>query len=62
MSLATTAFEAAAHARARILGCVDHPVVVMAHPLASRTQAEVVVIAEQLVAQIVAGLLKKAKE
>jgi hypothetical protein len=58
VSLITTAFEAAARARARILGCERHPQVVMQHPLASKTMPEVAAIAEQLIEQIAKGLVK----
>lgn len=58
MSLITTAFETAAKARARVLGIEGHPTVVMPHPLASRTQAEVAELAEALVHRVAGGLTR----
>ncbi len=53
----TTAFEKAARVRARILGMEALPIVVMQHPLASKTAAEVKAIAEQIVDGIAQGLV-----
>jgi hypothetical protein len=52
----TTAFEKSAHARAHILGMENLPIVVMGHPLASKTAAEVKAIAAQIVGAIAQGL------
>jgi hypothetical protein len=52
----TSAFELAARARARTLAMQDHPIVVMKHPLATRSEAEVRRFAEALVGEIVSGL------
>lgn len=57
MTLITTAFEVAARARAHILGMEEHPIVVMRHPLASKSPAEVTTIAEEIVESIAHGLL-----
>lgn len=56
----TTAFQTAAQMRAKSLGLEGHPLVVMQHPLASRTEAEVTAIAEELVETIARGLTEKA--
>ena len=55
----TTAFVAAAHARARILKCPDLATLVIEHPLASRTADDVRVIAEKGIEQLVGGLVAK---
>ena len=57
----TTAFEVAGRARARVLGMEGHPLVVMPHPLASKTAAEVKAIAETLVERIANGLMKSER-
>ena len=57
MTVITTAFEKAARVRARILGMETLPIVAMQHPLASRTAAEVKVIAERIVEGIAQGLV-----
>ncbi len=51
-------FVTAAQARAKVLGMVDHPVVVVPHPIASRTPAEMRSLAERLVDQIATGLAR----
>ena len=56
MTVITTAFEKAAHARAHILGMEKLPIVSMQHPLASKSAAEVKAIAEQIVGAIAQGL------
>jgi hypothetical protein len=56
----TTAFEVAGRARARILGMEGHPLVVMPHPLASKSEAEVQAIAATIVDAIARGLTKNA--
>ena len=48
----------AAQARAKVLGMVEHPVVIVPHPIASRTPAEMHTLAERLVDQIAAGLAR----
>ena len=57
MTVITTAFEKAARVRAKILGMEALPIVVMQHPLASKTVAEVKVIAERIVEGIAQGLV-----
>jgi len=59
VSVITTAFETAGRARARVLGCERHPQIAMAHPLASRTTAEIAQIADQLVDRIAAALTQE---
>lgn len=54
----TSAFQTAAQLRAKTLGLEGHPLVVMQHPLASRTEAAVKVIAAELVDAIANGLTK----
>jgi len=56
VTVITTAFEKSAHARAHILGMEKIPIVVMGHPLASKSAAEVKAVAEQLIAGIAQGL------
>ena len=55
----TTAFETAAHMRAQTLGLGGHPLVVMPHPLASKTRAEVKVTAEEIVGSIARALMEQ---
>ena len=55
----TTAFETAAQMRAKTLGLEGHPLVVVQHPLASRSAAEVKAMAESLVDAIARGLVKQ---
>lgn len=52
----TTAFETAGRMRAKTLGLEGHPLVVMQHPLASRSEAEVKAIAQNLVEAVARGL------
>lgn len=58
MTLITTAFEKAAQARAAILGMPALPIVVMPHPLASKSAAEAKAIAASLIESIAKGLVK----
>lgn len=57
--MVTEAFETAASMRAGVLGLPEHPTVAVAHPLASRTQAEVHEMAEAAVTRVAAGLARK---
>ena len=59
MTLITTAFEVAGRARARILGIEEHPLVVLEHPLASKTRAQVKEMTSRIVRQIANGLSAK---
>jgi hypothetical protein len=52
----TAAFQTAAQLRAKTLGLEAHPIVVMPHPLASKTEAEVNTIAQELVEPVARGL------
>ena len=45
--------------RAKTLGMPDHPTVVLEHPMASKTEAQVLAMAERFVDQIAAGLVRK---
>ena len=56
----TAAFQNAAALRARTLGLEGHPLVVMPHPLASRSEAEVKTLAETLVESVARGLTRNA--
>jgi hypothetical protein len=55
----TEAFRTAATIRAKTLGMPQHPVVVVEHPMASRTEAEVAEMAERFVDAIVSALVCK---
>jgi phosphopantothenate synthetase len=55
----TEAFRTAATIRAKTLSMPQHPVVVVEHPMASRTEGEVIEMAERFVAAIVSGLVCK---
>ena len=52
----TTAFTRAAALRARALGLPEHPVVVIDHPIASKTGEQIKVQARESVQMIVKGL------
>jgi hypothetical protein len=52
----TEAFNAAAQARARTLGLRGHPVIALAHPLATRPLADLVAETQALFDAIVRGL------
>lgn len=56
----TSAFQTAARLRAKTLGLEGHPLVVMQHPLASRTEVAVKSIAAELVDSVANGLTKAA--
>ena len=56
----TAAFQTAAELRAKTLGLEGHPIVVMPHPLASRTEGEVKTIARDLIAAVAQGLTRAA--
>jgi hypothetical protein len=58
VTVVTEAFETAAAARAGVLGLPDHRAVVVEHPLASRTHAEVEKMAAAAVARVAAGLCR----
>jgi hypothetical protein len=57
VTVLTEAFQAAAKIRARTLGMPDHPTVVLEHPMASKTHAEIQAMAERFVAAIAGGLV-----
>jgi len=57
VTVITQAFTQAAQHRARALGLLEHPVVVIAHPLASKTRAQVQHLAHDSVAEVVRGLV-----
>ena len=56
----TAAFQTAAELRAKTLGLEGHPLVVMPHPLASRTAAEVKTIVETMIDGVARGLTRSA--
>ena len=61
MTVITTAFDRAARVRAQILGMAAMPIVPVAHPLATKTAAEVKATAEAIVASIAQGLTGAAR-
>ena len=56
MTVITTAFTKAAELRAKALGLPEHPVVVIDHPMYSKTSDEIKDQARNSVGQIVQGL------
>ena len=56
MAVITTAFDKAARVRAQILGMAAMSIVPVAHPLATKTAAELKVVAESIVESIAQGL------
>ena len=56
MTVITTAFTKAAELRARALGLPEHPVVVIEHPMASKTGEQIRSQARDSVQMIVDGL------
>ena len=56
VTVVTEAFQAAAEARAAVLGLPEHPRVIIEHPLASRMPSEVEKVAIAAAARIAAGL------
>lgn len=59
VTVLTEAFRTAATIRAKSLGMPEHPTVVIEHPLASKTEAQVSSIAERAVDLVASGLAKK---
>jgi hypothetical protein len=59
VTVITEAFRVASTIRARTLGMPQHPVVVVEHPMASKTKPEVLAMAERFVDAIVSGLVSK---
>ena len=45
--------------RAKVLGMPEHPRVIIEHPIANKSDAEVTSMAERFVAEIVSGLVTK---
>lgn len=60
VTVITQAFETAAAMRAGVLGMAEHPMVVVDHPLASRTPAEVETMVDAAVGRIAAALSGEA--
>jgi hypothetical protein len=58
----TQAFTQAARIRAEALGLPAHPIVVIEHPLASKTRAQAQTLAQQSVATVVRGLIAPMEE
>ena len=56
----TTAFETAAKMRSKALGLEGAPFAIMPNPLASRTETELKVFAENLIDTIARGLTRSA--
>jgi hypothetical protein len=59
VTVLTEAFRTASTIRARTLGMPQHPTVVIEHPMASKTEAQVRSMAERFVEAIVNGLVRK---
>ena len=59
VTLLTEAFTTAAVIRAKMLGMPQHPTVILQHPMASKTAAEVDGMAEHFVDAIAAALVTK---
>ena len=59
MTVLTEAFRAPAVIRAKTLGMPQHPTVVVDHPIASKTEEEVLAMAQRFVESIVSGLVQK---
>ena len=57
MTVITQAFVRAAGIRARTLGMTDHPVVVIEHPIASKTRSQIQAMARASAAEIARGLV-----
>ena len=58
MTVITQAFTNAAMIRARTLGMPDHPIVVVEHPIASRTEAEMSSAAERALDVVCRALVR----
>ena len=58
MTVITTAFRSAGELRLKGLGLADHPMVVVDHPMASRTAPEVKSMAEKAADDIAKALLR----
>jgi predicted dienelactone hydrolase len=58
----TQAFTQAARIRAEVLGLPEHPVVVVAHPLASKSREETQHLAPHSVEAVVRGLVAPREE
>ena len=56
----TEAFTTAAKIRAKMLGMPEHPTVVVGHPMASKTAADVAEMAQRFAQAIVGALVKKS--
>ena len=59
MTVMTEAFKTAAVIRAKMLGMPGHPTVIVEHPMASKTEAEVLSMAERCVDLVASGLVLK---
>jgi hypothetical protein len=59
VTVITEAFKNAAIIRAKVLGMPEHPKVIVEHPMASKTEAEVLNMAERFVDLIASGLVLK---
>ncbi len=56
--MTTTEFIGAAHAQCTALGLPDYEPILVAHPIQPKTQAEVRALADQVIDQIIAKLLR----
>ena len=59
MTVITEVFKTAAVIRAKMLGMPEHPTVIVEHPMASKTEAEVLSMAERFVDLVASGLVLK---
>lgn len=59
MTVITEAFKNAAVIRAKVLGMPEHPRVILEHPLASKTEAEMLSMAERFVDLVASALVLK---
>jgi hypothetical protein len=58
VTVLTEAFKTASAIRAKTLGMPGHPTVVLEHPMASKTPAEILSMAERFVDAIASGLAR----
>ena len=59
MTVITEVFAKAATIRAKVLGVPDHPIVVLDHPIASKSEAEMSGAAERAIDLVTDALVRK---
>ena len=57
VTVITSAFTKAAELRARALGLPEHPVVVIKHPIASKSAEQIKTLAQDSIQEIAGGLI-----